>query len=414
MKGRIEFFMDVEKIILKDAELYLRDITKIGKTPKSISSISLATESGLYYVPSGGGNGMPVTSHNWLVLSIVDSTNNDPVTNYVHYAISYNGLVELPHLYYMIGGTNTWVRCVTGGDIVDVMAQSWAMSNPVPSASSVKSALGDKVDKSAIVTSVSSSSTDSEVASAKVVYDRTKDSVPTSAIVTSISSSSTDSEVASAKVVYDNTSDKVPTSAIVASVSASSTDSQVASAKCVYDNLATKVNTSDVTQSASGNYNKIPTVGAIWGMVTDTFTANTDSDEIASALGVYNQGYQKIKPSLGTVYVYDRGSDMSNINQLYFSGSFTYDSNDGYLKKSYITPSDGAYEPYTLDIFKICAMVADKYEIGQYNLPDDIIVKPSRGANNKIQIDIWVKPKDTTITSNTRVSGYCEFITYGD
>lgn len=67
----------------------------------------------------------------------------------------------------------------------------------------INSTMGDKEDKTNKVTSISSSSTDTQYPSAKLLYDKLNTKENTSNKVTSLSSSSTDTQYPSAKCVYD-------------------------------------------------------------------------------------------------------------------------------------------------------------------------------------------------------------------
>lgn len=104
------------------------------------------------------------------------------------------------------------------------------------------------------VTSVSSSSTDTQYPSAKAVYSGLSAKENTSNKVTSMSNSSTDTQYPSAKAVYNSLNSKENTSNKVTSLTNSSTDTQYPSAKAVYDeleNIKEKLDENDIRETES-------------------------------------------------------------------------------------------------------------------------------------------------------------------
>lgn len=114
--------------------------------------------------------------------------------------------------------------------------------------------LSGKENISNKVTSVSSSSTDTQYPSAKAVYSGLSAKENTSNKVTSMSNSSTDTQYPSAKAVYNSLNSKENTSNKVTSLTNSSTDTQYPSAKAVYDeleNIKEKLDENDIRETES-------------------------------------------------------------------------------------------------------------------------------------------------------------------
>lgn len=114
--------------------------------------------------------------------------------------------------------------------------------------------LSGKENISNKVTSVSSSSTDTQYPSAKAVYSGLSAKENTSNKVTSMSNSSTDTQYPSAKAVYNSLDSKENTSNKVTSLTNSSTDTQYPSAKAVYDeleNIKEKLDENDIRETES-------------------------------------------------------------------------------------------------------------------------------------------------------------------
>ncbi|MCR5026982.1 MAG: hypothetical protein K6A34_06045 [Methanobrevibacter sp.] len=109
-----------------------------------------------------------------------------------------------------------------------------------------------KEDASNKVTSLSSSSTDTQYPSAKLVYDELADKLDASDVPTKTSDLTNDGDGTNAFLTsHQDISGKEDTSNKVTSLSDSSTDTQYPSAKLVYDELADKLDAADVPTKTS-------------------------------------------------------------------------------------------------------------------------------------------------------------------
>ena len=111
--------------------------------------------------------------------------------------------------------------------------------------------IAGKEDSSNKVTSLSSSSTDTQYPSAKLVYDELAEKLDADDVPTKTSDLTNDGDGTNAFLTAPDISGKEDSSNKVTSLSSSSTDTQYPSAKLVYDKLALKANSADLATVAT-------------------------------------------------------------------------------------------------------------------------------------------------------------------
>lgn len=142
--------------------------------------------------------------------------------------------------------------------------------------------ISGKEDASNKVTTLSSASTDTQYPSAKVVYDELAEKADADDIPTVVSELTNDAGY----LVATDIAGKEDTTNKVTSLSSSSTDTQYPSAKVVYDGLAAKANSADLaTVATSGSYDDLsdkPTLDDLGGEVTVEKQATAESGYAAT------------------------------------------------------------------------------------------------------------------------------------
>ena len=142
--------------------------------------------------------------------------------------------------------------------------------------------ISGKEDASNKVTTLSSASTDTQYPSAKVVYDELAEKADADDIPTVVSELTNDAGY----LVATDIAGKEDTTNKVTSLSSSSTDTQYPSAKVVYDGLAAKANSADLaTVATSGSYDDLsdkPTLADLGGEVTVEKQATAESGYAAT------------------------------------------------------------------------------------------------------------------------------------
>lgn len=145
-----------------------------------------------------------------------------------------------------------------------------------------------KEDASNKVTSLSSSSTDTQYPSAKLVYDELDKKLDAADVPTKTSDLTNDgADGTNAFITAQDITGKEDSSNKVTSLSASSTDTQYPSAKLTYDQLALKANSADLaTVATSGSYADLSNTPTIDTTIVDGSTNAVDGNAVHDALAL--------------------------------------------------------------------------------------------------------------------------------
>lgn len=149
----------------------------------------------------------------------------------------------------------------------------------------------NKEDSTNKVTSISSSSTDTQYPSAKAVYDELENKADTSDVPTKTSDLDNDGADGShAFITAQDITGKENISNKVTSLSAESTDTQYPSAKAVYDELEDKADSADLaTVATSGSYNDLsnkPTIPTVVDTIEDSNNNAVTSNAVYDGLAL--------------------------------------------------------------------------------------------------------------------------------
>ena len=222
--------------------------------------------------------------------SYVDDGDYDSTTHYIRLKHGDEVVASIDASAFIVDGMVEDVRIENGNLIIDFNTESGKQDISIPltdifnpnnyyDKTATNTLLDAKEDKTNKVTTLSSSSTDTQYPSAKVVYTEVNKKEDKTNKVTSLSSSSTDTQYPSAKVVYTEVNKKEDKTNKVTSISSSSTDVQYPSAKCVYDSISTKNTTYSALKTLRDNSQLVP---GGWYRITDyvTTTVGDDSDSL--------------------------------------------------------------------------------------------------------------------------------------
>lgn len=145
-----------------------------------------------------------------------------------------------------------------------------------------------KEDASNKVTSLSSSSTDTQYPSAKLVYDELDKKLDAADVPTKTSDLTNDgADGTNAFITAQDITGKEDSSNKVTNLSASSTDTQYPSAKVTYDQLALKANSADLaTVATSGSYDDLSNTPTIDTTIVDGSTNAVDGNAVHDALAL--------------------------------------------------------------------------------------------------------------------------------
>ena len=145
-----------------------------------------------------------------------------------------------------------------------------------------------KEDVSNKVTSLSSSSTDTQYPSAKVVFDELAEKADIDDVPTKTSDLTNDGEDGTnAFITAQDITGKEDSSNKVTTLSGSSTNTQYPSAKVVYDQLALKANSADLADVAtSGDYEDLTNTPTIDTTIIDGSTNAVDGNAVHDALAL--------------------------------------------------------------------------------------------------------------------------------
>jgi len=188
-----------------------------------------------------------------------------------------------------------------------------------PSAKLVYDQLALKENSSNKVTSINSSSTNTQYPSAKLLYDQLALKENSSNKVTFINSSSTDTQYPSAKLLYDQLKLKENTANKTTTINANSTDTQYPTALAVYTGLLSKLNKSD---AFSGNYNDLSNKPSIPTKITDLnndanfITLNDIPDDIGLQIYTVNNESEAIANG---IYIVSPENHPNNVYSLSLS-----------------------------------------------------------------------------------------------
>lgn len=144
-----------------------------------------------------------------------------------------------------------------------------------------------KEDTSNKVTSLSSSSTDTQYPSAKVVFDELSEKADAEDVPTKTSDLTNDGDGTNAFLTAPDIAGKEDSSNKVTNLSSSSTDTQYPSAKVTYDQLALKANSADLADVAtSGDYDDLLNKPTIDSTIIDGSTNAVEGNAVYDALAL--------------------------------------------------------------------------------------------------------------------------------
>lgn len=145
-----------------------------------------------------------------------------------------------------------------------------------------------KEDESNKVTSLSSSSTDTQYPSAKLLFDQLALKADTTDVPTKTSDLTNDGDGTNAFLTqHQDITGKEDSSNKVTSLSGSSTDTQYPSAKLTYDQLALKANSADLAAVAtSGDYTDLSNTPTVDSTIIDGSTNAVEGNAVYDALAL--------------------------------------------------------------------------------------------------------------------------------